>query len=205
MAAVTIHSDFGAQENKSCHCCLFFPICEPWSGGTECHDLCVLNTEFEVCLVLYNCSLSSCCDHSHGDDSGPFLSHKASSCRPCYSHSCVHPPRALKTTALFSTSVIFLFQECYLSFSLSIMHLRSFQVVVCCIMINRFPVSCYIHLLGIDASPCLTSHTLWDIWLFLVFLKFYINYYKHLLWFNVMNVRHVSRTFKLFKETCYWS
>ena len=26
MAAITIHSDFGAQENKICHCCHFFPI-----------------------------------------------------------------------------------------------------------------------------------------------------------------------------------
>ena len=28
MAAVTVHSDFGAQENKACHCFHFFsPIC----------------------------------------------------------------------------------------------------------------------------------------------------------------------------------
>ena len=26
MAAVTIHGDFGAQENKVCHCFHFFPI-----------------------------------------------------------------------------------------------------------------------------------------------------------------------------------
>ena len=26
MAAVTVHSDFGAQENKVCHCFHFFPI-----------------------------------------------------------------------------------------------------------------------------------------------------------------------------------
>ena len=26
MAAVTIHSDFGAQENKICHCVYFFPF-----------------------------------------------------------------------------------------------------------------------------------------------------------------------------------
>ena len=37
MAAVTIHSDFGAQENK----CLFplFPIYLPWSDETGCHDV----------------------------------------------------------------------------------------------------------------------------------------------------------------------
>ena len=36
MAAVIIHSDFGAQENKPSHC---FPICLPWSYGTGCHGL----------------------------------------------------------------------------------------------------------------------------------------------------------------------
>ena len=44
MAAVTICSDFGAQENKVCHCFLCFPIYLPWCNGTGCHDpsfLCV--------------------------------------------------------------------------------------------------------------------------------------------------------------------
>ena len=36
MAAVTICSDFGSQENKVSHC---FPIYLPWSDGTRCHDL----------------------------------------------------------------------------------------------------------------------------------------------------------------------
>ena len=31
MAAVIIHSDFGAQENKDCHCFHFFPI---WNSST---------------------------------------------------------------------------------------------------------------------------------------------------------------------------
>ena len=39
MAAVTIFSDFGAWENKVCHCFLCFPIYLPWSDGTRCHDL----------------------------------------------------------------------------------------------------------------------------------------------------------------------
>ena len=31
MAAVNIHNNFGAQENKICHCFHFFPIChEVW-------------------------------------------------------------------------------------------------------------------------------------------------------------------------------
>ena len=39
MAAVTICSDFEAQENKVCHCFYCFPIYLPWSDGTRCHDL----------------------------------------------------------------------------------------------------------------------------------------------------------------------
>ena len=40
MAAVIVSIDFGARENKVCHC---FPICLPWSVGTRCHDLTFLN------------------------------------------------------------------------------------------------------------------------------------------------------------------
>ena len=39
MAAVTIHSDFGVQENKICHCFHFFHFYLPWSDGTGYHDL----------------------------------------------------------------------------------------------------------------------------------------------------------------------
>ena len=39
MAAVTICLDFGAQENKICHCFHCFPLYLPWSYGTRCHDL----------------------------------------------------------------------------------------------------------------------------------------------------------------------
>ena len=35
-----------AQENEVCHCFLCFPIHLPWSDGTRCHDLSVLNVEF---------------------------------------------------------------------------------------------------------------------------------------------------------------
>ena len=45
-AAVAICSDFGAQENKVCHCFHCFPIYLPWSDGTRCHDLHFLNVEF---------------------------------------------------------------------------------------------------------------------------------------------------------------
>ena len=34
MAAVTICSDFGAQENKICHCFHCFPVYLPWSDGS---------------------------------------------------------------------------------------------------------------------------------------------------------------------------
>ena len=37
MAAVTIHSDLGAQKNKVCLCFHFFPIYLPWNDGTGCH------------------------------------------------------------------------------------------------------------------------------------------------------------------------
>ena len=36
MAAVTFLSDFGAQENKVCHCFCCFPIYLPWSDGARC-------------------------------------------------------------------------------------------------------------------------------------------------------------------------
>ena len=46
VAIVTICSDFGAQENKVCHCFHCFPIYLPWSDGNRCYDLHFLNVEF---------------------------------------------------------------------------------------------------------------------------------------------------------------
>ena len=46
MAAVTICSDCGAQENKVCHCFHCFPIYLLWSDGTRCYDLSFLIVEF---------------------------------------------------------------------------------------------------------------------------------------------------------------
>ena len=43
---VTVHSDFGAQENKICHCFHFLTFYLPWSDGTRSHDLHFLNVEF---------------------------------------------------------------------------------------------------------------------------------------------------------------
>ena len=47
MAADTICSDFGTQENKVCHCFQCFPIYLPWSDGTQCHDLCFWMLSFK--------------------------------------------------------------------------------------------------------------------------------------------------------------
>ena len=49
MSAVTIHSDFGPQENEVCHCFHCFPIYLPWSDGTRCRDLHFLNVK----LILF--------------------------------------------------------------------------------------------------------------------------------------------------------
>ena len=54
MATVTICSDFGAQENKVCHCFHCFPIYFPWSDGTGCHDLSFLNVEGLFLFVCFS-------------------------------------------------------------------------------------------------------------------------------------------------------
>ena len=46
LATVTNHSDFGAHENKICHCFCFFPIYLPWNDGNGSHDLRFLSIEF---------------------------------------------------------------------------------------------------------------------------------------------------------------
>ena len=48
MAAVTICTDSGAQ-NVVCHC---VPIYLPWSDGTGCHDLSLLNVELQATFSL---------------------------------------------------------------------------------------------------------------------------------------------------------
>ena len=53
MSAVTICSDFGASQNKVCHC---FLICLPWSDGTGCHDLSFLR----ALRQLFHSPLSLC-------------------------------------------------------------------------------------------------------------------------------------------------
>ena len=53
VAAVTIYSDFGAQENKVCHCFHCFTIYLLWSDGTRYHDVSFLNVEFQANLFTF--------------------------------------------------------------------------------------------------------------------------------------------------------
>ena len=55
MAAVTICSDLGAQENKVCHYFHFFPIYLPSGGVTKCHDLSFLNACYYGTMNTINC------------------------------------------------------------------------------------------------------------------------------------------------------
>ena len=52
MAAVTIYSDFGAQENKVSHCFHCFSIYFSWSDGIACHDLSFWMLSFKPALLL---------------------------------------------------------------------------------------------------------------------------------------------------------
>ena len=55
--AVTIHSDFEAQENKVCHCFHCFPYLS-WCDGTGCLDFSFLNVECWVLSQLFHSPLS---------------------------------------------------------------------------------------------------------------------------------------------------
>ena len=48
MVTVIICSDFGAPQNKVCHCFQCFSTYLPWSDGTRCHGFSFLNVEFYV-------------------------------------------------------------------------------------------------------------------------------------------------------------
>ena len=52
VAAVTMCSDFGSQENKISHCFLCFPICLPWSDGNGRHGLCFWMLMFKPAFSL---------------------------------------------------------------------------------------------------------------------------------------------------------
>ena len=52
MAAVTMCNDFGAQENKICHCFQFCPFYSLGSDETRCLDLSFFNIGFQVSICL---------------------------------------------------------------------------------------------------------------------------------------------------------
>ena len=60
MAAATVRSDFGVQENKVCHCLHCFPIYLPWSDGTGCHDLHFWMLDFEPAFSLSSFTFIKC-------------------------------------------------------------------------------------------------------------------------------------------------
>ena len=47
-SAVIVCSDFGAQENKTCHSFHFIPFLLAWNDETSCHDFSFLNVEFQA-------------------------------------------------------------------------------------------------------------------------------------------------------------
>ena len=57
MAAVTIQSDFRAQEEEICYCFHLFLFCLPWSDGTGCHDLSFLILSFKLSFSLSSFTL----------------------------------------------------------------------------------------------------------------------------------------------------
>ena len=57
MASVTICSDFGAQENKICHCFHFFPIYLPWSDGSRWMILFLNQLSFKPTFLLLSFTL----------------------------------------------------------------------------------------------------------------------------------------------------
>ena len=57
MAAVTLCSDFGAQEKKICQCFHFSPICLSWSDEIACHGLFFPQTFYWRIIALQNFAL----------------------------------------------------------------------------------------------------------------------------------------------------
>ena len=57
MAVVTVHSDFGAQENKICHCFHSLPFYLPSRGETGCCDLSFVNVGFSPAFSLSSFTL----------------------------------------------------------------------------------------------------------------------------------------------------
>ena len=82
MATATVHGDFGAQENKICHCFYFFLFYLPWSDGTRCHDLRFLTVEFQHSRQCWRQLFHSPLSHS---SKSPFSSSSFSPIRVVFS------------------------------------------------------------------------------------------------------------------------
>ena len=65
MAVVTVHSDFGAQENKICHCFHSLPFYLPSRGETGCCDLSFVNVGFRPAFSLSSFTLIKRLFHPH--------------------------------------------------------------------------------------------------------------------------------------------
>ena len=59
MAAATVCSDFGAQENKNLSLFPTFPVSLPWSNGPGCLDLSFLNVELIQQYLVLNIGIES--------------------------------------------------------------------------------------------------------------------------------------------------
>ena len=57
ITVVTVHSDFGAQENKICHCFHIFTIYLPWSDGAGWQDLVFWTLNFQPAFSLSSFTL----------------------------------------------------------------------------------------------------------------------------------------------------
>ena len=77
MAAVTVHGDYGVQENKTCHCLYVFPFYLPWSDGTrdQIANICwIANKAREFQKNIYFCFIKyakafDCVDHKKLENS----------------------------------------------------------------------------------------------------------------------------------------
>ena len=57
MAVVTVYSDLGAQENKTCHHFHFFPLYVLWTVGTRCPDLRFVILSFKPAFSFFSFTL----------------------------------------------------------------------------------------------------------------------------------------------------
>ena len=102
MAVVTVHSDFGAQENKIWNYFHFFLFYLPWNAGTRCHGLSSLNVEFQA-------SIFTLLFHPHQE---AFYSSSLSAIRVVFLYIFLPPPYPF----ILLLFLIFCFLFCFKSF-----------------------------------------------------------------------------------------